>query len=309
MSHQKKAYLALSITSIVWGTTWVASKMGINHMPAFELASIRQFFGGSIYILFFLLVKKEKLPTLKQFKWLVPMAFLMFVSSNGIATYGLQFITSGLAALIAALYPLSVVLIERFYYKAIRITPQTMLGLFLGLLGIGFIFYKDSLQVHGGDYALGVGLSMFAMLTWSVGSIIISRTKIDINPYYSIGWQMFISAMTMGTFTYFSGNYILITAIPAISWGVIVYMVIGGSVFAFISFIYSMKHLQASIASLYAYINPIVAIWVGSLLLKEEMSWNSIVGTICTLTGVYLVNNSLKKQKDPVEAVSDADGM
>jgi len=309
MSHQKKAYLALSITSIVWGTTWVASKMGINHMPAFELASIRQFFGGSIYILFFLLVKKEKLPTLKQFKWLVPMAFLMFVSSNGIATYGLQFITSGLAALIAALYPLSVVLIERFYYKAIRITPQTMLGLFLGLLGIGFIFYKDSLQVHGGDYALGVGLSIFAMLTWSVGSIIISRTKIDINPYYSIGWQMFISAMTMGTFTYFSGNYIPITAIPAISWGVIVYMVIGGSVFAFISFIYSMKHLQASIASLYAYINPIVAIWVGSLLLKEEMSWNSIVGTICTLTGVYLVNNSLKKQKDPVEAVSDADGM
>jgi len=309
MSHQKKAYLALSITSIVWGTTWVASKMGINHMPAFELASIRQFFGGSIYILFFLLVKKEKLPTLKQFKWLVPMAFLMFVSSNGIATYGLQFITSGLAALIAALYPLSVVLIERFYYKAIRIRPQTMLGLFLGLLGIGFIFYKDSLQVHGGDYALGVGLSMFAMLTWSVGSIIISRTKIDINPYYSIGWQMFISAMTMGTFTYFSGNYIPITAIPAISWGVIVYMVIGGSVFAFISFIYSMKHLQASIASLYAYINPIVAIWVGSLLLKEEMSWNSIVGTICTLTGVYLVNNSLKKQKDPVEAVSDADGM
>ena len=309
MSHQKKAYLALSITSIVWGTTWVASKMGINHMPAFELASIRQFFGGSIYILFFLLVKKEKLPTLKQFKWLVPMAFLMFVSSNGIATYGLQFITSGLAALIAALYPLSVVLIERFYYKAIRITPQTMLGLFLGLLGIGFIFYKDSLQVHGGDYALGVGLSMFAMLTWSVGSIIISRTKIDINPYYSIGWQMFISAMTMGTFTYFSGNYIPITAIPAISWGVIVYMVIGGSVFAFISFIYSMKHLQASIASLYAYINPIVAIWVGSLFLKEEMSWNSIVGTICTLTGVYLVNNSLKKQKDPVEAVSDADAM
>ncbi len=309
MSHQKKAYLALSVTSIVWGTTWVASKMGINHMPAFELASIRQFLGGSMYILFFWLIKKEKIPSLKQFKWLIPMAFLMFVSSNGIATYGLQFITSGLAALIAALYPLSVVLIERFYYKAIQITPQTLLGLFLGLLGIGFIFYKDSLQVHGGYYALGVGLSIFAMLTWSIGSIIISRTKIDINPYYSIGWQMIISAVSMGLFTYISGNYIPITEIPAISWGVIVYMVIGGSIFAFISFIYSMKHLQASIASLYAYINPIVAIWVGSLLLKEEISWNSIVGTICTLTGVYLVNYSLKKQKDPVRAVSDADAM
>ncbi len=310
MSNQKKAYLALTVTSIVWGTTWVASKMGVAHMPAFELASIRQFLGGGIYILFFLLIKKEKLPTAKQFRWLIPMAFLMFVSSNGIATYGLQFITSGLAALIAALYPLSVVLIERFYYKAIKITPQTLLGLFLGLLGIGFIFYKDSLQVHGGNYALGVGLSLFAMLTWSIGSIIISRTKIEINQYYSIGWQMFISAIAMGLFTYLSGNYIAITEIPAISWGVIIYMVIGGSIFAFVSFIYSMKNLHPAIASLYAYINPIVAIWVGSLLIKgEQITWNSILGTICTLTGVYLVNRSLKKQKDPVEAIADADGM
>lgn len=308
MSNQRKAYLALSVTSIVWGTTWVASKMGISHMPAFELASIRQFLGGSIYISFFLL-KGEGLPTKKQFLWLIPMAFLMFVSSNGIATYGLQFITSGLAALIAALYPLSVVLIERFYFKAIKITPQTLLGLFLGLLGIGFIFYKDSLQVHGTHYAFGVALSMFAMLTWSVGSIIISRNKIDLNAYYSIGWQMLISAITMGLFTLYTGDYIPLHKIPAISWGVIVYMVIGGSVFAFISFIYTMKHLQPAIASLYAYINPIVAIWVGSLLLKEDMTWNSIVGTVCTLVGVYLVNYSLKKQKDPVVEVADADGM
>jgi drug/metabolite transporter (DMT)-like permease len=308
MANQKKAYLALAVTSIVWGTTWVASKLGISHMPAFELASIRQFLGGSIYILFFL-IKGEKLPTKKEFLWLIPMAFLMFVSSNGIATYGLQFITSGLAALIAALYPLSVVLIERFYFKAIKLTPRTLFGLFLGLLGIGFIFYKDSIELHGTNYTLGVSLSLFAMLTWSVGSIIISRTKVTLNAYYSIGWQMFISAITMAIITLISGNYIPLYEIPAISWGVIFYMVIGGSVFAFISFIYTMKNLQPSIAALYAYINPIVAIWVGSILLSEKMSWNSILGTIITLIGVYLVNNSLKKQKDPVEAIADADGM
>ena len=81
------------------------------------------------------------------------------------------------------------------------------------------------------------------------------------------------------------------------------------SPFAFMSFIYSMKHLKSSIASLYAYINPIVAIWVGSLLLDEQMTWNNIVGSIITLIGVYLVNKSLKDQKDPVNAISDADGM
>ncbi|MEY4278179.1 MAG: hypothetical protein RL377_183 [Bacteroidota bacterium] len=308
MSNQKKAYLALTITSIVWGTTWVASKMGVKHMPAFELASIRQFLGGSIYVIFFL-IKGEKLPTQKQLLWLFPMAFLMFVSANGIATYGLQFISSGLAALIAALYPLSVVLIERFYFKAIKITAPTLIGLLLGLIGIGFIFYKDSLLVHGSHYALGVWLSLFAMFCWSVGSILIARNKTDMNAYNSIGWQMLISAACMGIYTYLSGDYIPFNAIPAVSWGAIIYMVIGGSIFAFVSFIYSMKHLHPAIASLYAYINPIVAIWVGYLLLNEPMSLNSIIGTICTLIGVYLVNRSLKKQKDPVESIADADGM
>ena len=308
MANQNKAYLALTVTSLVWGTTWVASKMGVMHMPAFEMASIRQFLGGSLYVSFFL-IKGEKLPTKKQFLWLLGMSLLMFVSSNGIATYGLKFITSGLAALIAALYPLSVVLIERYYYKAIEITPKTMIGLFLGLLGIGFIFYKDSVTVHGSNYILGVVLSFLAMITWSIGSIIISRTKIKINAYNSIGWQMLMSAIMMGLITLISGDYVPLNKIPAISWGVIVYMVIGGSVFAFISFIYSMKHLKSSIASLYAYINPIVAIWVGSLLLDEHMTWNNIVGSIITLVGVYLVNKSLKDQKDPVNAISDADGM
>lgn len=308
MASQNKAYFALAVTSIVWGTTWVASKMGVMHMPAFEMASIRQFLGGSLYVGFFL-IKGEKLPTKKQFLWLLGMSLLMFVSSNGIATYGLKFITSGLAALIAALYPLSVVLIERYYYKAIEITPKTIIGLCLGLLGIAFIFYKDSLTVHGSNYILGVVLSFLAMITWSIGSIIISRTKIKINAYNSIGWQMLMSAIMMGLITLISGDYVPLNKIPAISWGVIVYMVIGGSVFAFISFIYSMKHLKSSIASLYAYINPIVAIWVGSLLLDEHMTWTNIVGSIITLIGVYLVNNSLKDQKDPVKAVSDADGM
>jgi drug/metabolite transporter (DMT)-like permease len=308
MTVQQKAYCALAVTSIVWGTTWVASKMGVNHMPAFEMASIRQFLGGAIYVSYFLF-KGEKLPTKTDFLFLAPMAFLMFVSANGFATYGLQFITSGLAALIAALNPICVVLIERFYFKAIKITPQTIAGLFLGIIGIGFIFYKDSFQMHSEHYVAGILLSAFAMFCWSVGAVIIARHKSTMNAYYSVGWQMLISALVMGCITIYSGNYVSILAIPAISWAVIAYMVIAGSIFAFISFIYSMKHLQPTIASLYAYINPIVAIWIGSLLLNEKMSFNSIVGTIVTLIGVYLVNRSLKKQNDPVTPFADADGM
>jgi drug/metabolite transporter (DMT)-like permease len=183
----------------------------------------------------------------------------------------------------------------------------------IDLVNAGIIF--DCLMNYFGvdqnisNYLLGVGLSMFAMICWSIGSILIARNKINMNAYNSIGWQMLISACCMGMYTIYSGQYIGLNEIPAVAWGAIIYMVIGGSIFAFISFIYSMKHLHPAIASLYAYINPIVAIWVGSLLLGEKMTWNSILGTICTLIGVYLVNRSLKNQKDPVDAVADADAM
>ena len=109
-------YLALTITSTVWGTTWVASKIGVADIPALQMAYIRQFFGGMCFVLFFTLYKKLSFPTLKEFSWLLIMALLMFVVANGFSTWSLQYIPTGLSALIGALYPLSVVIIERVFF-------------------------------------------------------------------------------------------------------------------------------------------------------------------------------------------------
>src|SRR5882757_1635742 len=111
-------YLALCITSIVWGTTWVASKIGVSEIPALQMAYIRQFFGGACFVVFFMLYKKLPLPTGKQFVWLLVMALLMFVIANGMSTWSLSFIPTGLSALIGALYPLSVVIIEMVFFKS-----------------------------------------------------------------------------------------------------------------------------------------------------------------------------------------------
>ena len=106
----------MGITSIVWGTTWVASKIAVMDMPALQMASIRQFFGGSFFVVFFLFYKKIGLPGRKQFGWLLMMSLLMFVMANGLSTWSLNYIPTGLSALIGALYPLSVVIIERFFF-------------------------------------------------------------------------------------------------------------------------------------------------------------------------------------------------
>jgi drug/metabolite transporter (DMT)-like permease len=166
-ANKQKAYIALAITSIVWGTTWVGSKICVRYTPAFEVAAIRQFSGGIIYVLFFL-IKGEKLPTLKQLGWLTIMAILMFVSSNGLATVGLKYIPSGLGALIAALYPLFVVLIEMIFFKNKQIKASTFLGLFLGIAGIAVVFYDNAFHNHKEGFWIGVAVSMVAMITWAM---------------------------------------------------------------------------------------------------------------------------------------------
>lgn len=308
MTTKQKAYAGLGLTSIIWGTTWVASKYGIKQgMLAFELSAIRNGLGGLSLIVFFL-IKGQKLPTFKEFKWLLGMSILLFVIANGFSTYALKEIPSGLAALIAALYPLSVVIIEKVRYNNTKITSLTFQGMLLGIIGI--VFYEN-LAVHNSvGYFMGVVVSLIAMLSWSFGTIFIARNKMNMNPYYATGWQMFLSCFFLGAFAAASGKSIPIQEITFTIWMVIAYLIVASSIVAFAAFIYTMKHLPPAIASLYAYINPIVATIVGAYIIEDEkLSLPIFIGSFVTLTGVYLVNRSMKKQHQEIIPITDADGM
>ncbi len=307
MTTKQKAYIALTLTSLVWGTSWVASKIAIQKVPALEIASIRQFIAGVLLLSFFL-VKGEKIPSRKEFLWLGSMALLLFVSANGIATLALKNIPSGMGALISALYPLSVVIIERLFFRNTRITFVTFTGLLLGIGGIAIVFYDNAFHNQSAGYSLGVILSFVAMLCWSIGTIVLARTKLKLNAYYATGWEMLISSFILMLMLAISDNSIPLAQIPLPSWGAIAYLVIASNIITFAAFIYTMKHLEPAVASLYAYINPIVAILVGSLLVNEKLTWKIIMGSIITLIGVFLVNKSLKKQREAL-LISDADAM
>lgn len=292
-----KAYIALAATSLIWGTTWVAMKFGLKGLPPLELASIRQFIAGNIFIIFFLF-KKESIPTLQQFKKLLFLAILTFVLANAVSTWSLKFISSGLGALIGALYPLSVVIIEFFFFKNKSINYLTVIGILLGICGIVFVFYDNAFGVHPKGYFFGICLAIIAMLAWSVSSILISRKYIQINPYFGMGWQMLISSIIVGIFSISSEEIVAISDISFSTWMAITYLIIAGSIIAIVAFIYSLKHLNPAIAVLYAYINPIIAMITGSILLNEKLTAIIIIGSLITLTGVYLVNFSMKKIRE-----------
>jgi len=226
----------------------------------------------------------------------------MFVMANGLSTWSLQYIPTGLSALVGALYPLSVVIIEMIFFKNRNLTVLTFIGLMLGIAGIGIVFYENAFQPHPDGFVFGVALSVIAMLAWSVGTIIIVRNKMNINPYYATGWQMLISAFILLFIAETTQPTIPIQNISATGWGVIAYLVLAGSLLAFIAFIYSMKKLPAAVSSLYAYINPLIAMVTAAIVLHEKLTMYILWGAIVTLVGVFLVNYSIKRNREKIIA-------
>lgn len=300
VSTKVKGYICLAITSLVWGSTWVASKLAVKEVPALYLAGIRQLIAGMLFVSFFYFVKKLPLPTLAQFRWLLMMAILTFVMANGLSTLGVAYIPSGLGALIGSLYPLSVVLIERFFFGKRNMTRLTYIGLILGIAGITIVFYENAFDIKGDYYFFGVALSLIAMISWSLGSVFLARNRARLNPYYGTGWQMLISSVFLLIFSLASGRYVAPGDLSSTFFGLLAYLILAGSIGAFAAFIYSMKALSPSIASLYAYINPFIAMLIASVVVPERLTIHILWGSLVTLIGVYLVNMSVKKKQSVI---------
>jgi drug/metabolite transporter (DMT)-like permease len=221
----------------------------------------------------------------------------MFIIANTVSTWSLHYISTGLGALIGALYPLIVVLLERFFFEKKRIAPLTIFGLILGVLGVGIVFYDNLLDGDSRNLLLGMGMAFIATFSWSIGTIVVTKNETGLNPYYSIGWQMLISSVIVILVSRFVHPFVPIADISLAGWLSLFYLIIIGSIIAFAAFIYSMQVLPHAIASLFAYFNPLVAIILGSLMLQEKISVDIVTGSVVTLLGVFIVNYSARKRK------------
>ncbi len=259
-SHTK-ALIAVGLVSFFWGTTWIASREGVKYMPALQLAAIRQFIGGIAYVIFFM-SKGRAIPRGKEWLTILILTLLNFILSNGLSTWGVKYISAGLASIIGATFPLWLVIILLFRSRS-SLPRKAPIGFILGFVGICIIFYEQA----------------------------------DFNPYFSLGIQMVISSFILYILSWSTGITIQINEIPFRSWLAIVYLVIFSSIITFLAYVYALQHLPASRVAIYAYINPIVAVLLGSLFFGEKFSVFIGLGGIVALTGVYLVNEAFRKKE------------
>ncbi|HEX2607472.1 MAG TPA: EamA family transporter [Flavisolibacter sp.] len=286
-TRKVKAYFALAMVCFFWGTTWLASRQAVLHMPALQMAGMRQLIGGSCYVLFFL-YKGATWPTRREWGSILVLSLLNFLLSNGLSTWGVQYISAGLGSIIGAIFPLWLVVIGLFTHPS-ELKKRTILGLLIGFAGICIIFYEHLSDFLLPDFRFGIFLSLAATWSWAFGTLYTKKHAAGFNPYFGLGLQMVLSGVTSLGISRAAGLFVPISSIPWQSWAAIGYLVVFGSIISFVAYLYALQYLPTTQLSLYAYINPIVAVFLGSILFGELLTIYIAIGVLVTLVGVYLV--------------------
>jgi drug/metabolite transporter (DMT)-like permease len=291
MNAHTRAYLALGVICIVWGTTYTAIKFAIRDFPPFLLVGIRQTAAGLLLLAWAAAQGKAQIPSRRYLLKQGLTGLFTITGGNGFVTWGMQFVSSGLSAIIGSLTPVVVVLINLLWRGGERLNGRILSGVLLGFAGLGFIFHEGWQDFLNPAYRLGILACFGSCFTWSLGTVMAKRYNAPgTSPLMNAGLQ--ISAGGLGGLLLSALFDPAWTTTPSREgWLALVYLTIFGSALAFTLYMFALQHLSATVSSLYTYINPIVAVLLGWLWLGETMTFPIAVGMSITILGVWLVNS------------------
>lgn len=291
-----KAYFALAAVCLIWGTTYLVNKLGVNSMPPLFFIAVRQSIAGVVLLFYSFLILREKFPGLDFFKIQIPLALLMISIGNGVGILGLQYIDSGISSIIASLSPLIIAFLYSVFKVDAKVDKITWLGLVLGTIGIVLICI-DKLSSSEQEIAMkGFLFTFCSVMAWSAGAVYGKLKATQHNLLMASGFQLLLGSIPIwwGTFTLekpFDHRYTLA------HYGIWAYTIIFGSLIAYTCYLYCINKLPITLVSIHTYINPLLAILLGWLILNEHININILLGAVITLMGVYLVTNSQKKAR------------
>ena len=296
MNKNLLAYLSLIIVCLVWGSTYFAIRIGVATFPPFLFSAIRQIMAGGIMLVALKIIGKLQLRRSDLLNQSIT-GILMVTLGNGVIGWCERYITSGLAALILSLIPVFVVVIS-YLFGFDRRRPHILIlfGLILGCLGIILIFRDNLKDIANPEYFLGMLIAFGACLAWASGSVF-SKFKIlnHKNVFQNAALQLLTGGIALVLFSLFLDDYTELKAISGKSIWALACLIVFGSIIAYSSFVYALKHLPIGVSSLYAYINPFIAIMLGYFFLNEPLTDITLLALTATLSGVYCINRGYRK--------------
>jgi drug/metabolite transporter (DMT)-like permease len=283
--------IALAFIAIyfVWGTTYLAALWGLEGMEPFVLSSLRYLLAG-ILLLIWCLMRRYSWPELSILKVAAIAGIVMLVGGSGLMVVAEKYISSGHAAVVIATEPLFFLLFDRKRWKEYFSNPFVISGLIIGFLGIAlFSYFTPEQKDIGYQGVIGTLITLGGSILWVVGALYYERSsEVKKHPHIlmssiqllSAGIFSAILALALGEWNEFH-----IEEVTANAWFGLLFLVIMGSIIAYMSFMWLMKVQPPAIVSTHTYVNPIVAVFVGWLLADERITWIQFFSLLIVLVG------------------------
>lgn len=291
-----KKVIAFALVYIIWGTTYLAIRFAIQTIPPFLMAGIRFTTAGLLFYSWCYLYFDKK-PDLADWRKAAIPGVLMFVFGNGSLTWSEQFIPSGLAALIIATLPIWMVILDWFVYKGKRPDILTIIGIFLGLIGVGLLSGLDeSVLIDQASPGVSVFLSIFiltfAAISWSIGSLYSRHMTTSVSLQFMVSMQVLVGGFVLIIIGLIHGEWtqLSIKSVTLRSAISLVYLVVFGSLVTYSAYLWLLKVSTPAKVGTYAFFNPLVAVLLGWIWVNEPLTTQTVVGAGFIFSSILFVN-------------------
>ena len=280
--------LSLIAVYLIWGSTYLFNKVAVTELPPFFLASIRFLTAGVIMIVAAALLKMKLSITKKQLLNTAIVSFFFLVYGNSVFVWALQYVDSGFSSLIASVQPLFVLILMRIVdHKPMQ--KKSIIGIFLGILGM-YLLVSQQEYSSSENSLLGIIVMLTCVLSWSYGSVFVAKATLPKNFFVSTGYQMIIG----GVFQVIISVSLQETWSSPLNWSpnvqlTMLLLIILGGIIAFTAFNYLLKVVSTKKVATSAFVNPVIALFMGWYFLEEYLTVQSIIASVILLTGVYFI--------------------
>ena len=285
---------AFALVYVIWGSTYLGIRFAIETIPPFLMAGVRFVIAGGI-LYAFVMLRGARAPSRRQWVAASIIGALLLLGGNGAVVWAELRVPSGLVALLVATEPLCVVLIDWARPKGQRPRPGELIGLMLGFAGV--VILVSPAELVGGGFEidpLGAVVVLFAAVSWALGSIYSRHAPAHESAFLMTGMKMLTGGFLLLLAGTAAGEWsrLDVGAISAKSWFALAYLIVFGALIAFTAYIWLLKNTTLARASTYAYVNPIVAVLLGWLLVSEPMSSRVVAAAAVIVAGAVIVVRS-----------------
>lgn len=282
--------LALLTVYLFWGGTYLGMKVAIESIPPFIMAGVRFFLAG---VVLFLIGrwKGAEMPGAAEWKGAGIVGALLLLGGNGVVAWAELRLPSAIASLLIATVPLWILVFNWAGGSRQKPTVGVMAGILFGLAGVAVLVVHPGGPDNSGVDTIGILALLFASMSWSFGSLYSRIAKLPTSPLMSTALQMIVGGVLLGIASIFLDDWtkLHLTEISLRSWIALGYLIVFGSILAYTAYIWLLKNAEPSLVSTYAFVNPIVAVFLGWLLADEQLTTQSWIAAAMIIAAVAII--------------------